>query len=67
MKKNEKKAYELLEDMVSNNYLCPSERLLPPRKVTGIHEIDMISKLFAQLTLLTQQLQSNNHQPMHVV
>ena len=53
MKKNESEAYELLENMTSNNYLWPNERLPPPKKVVGIHEIDVISKLSARLILLT--------------
>ena len=53
MKKNENKAYELLEDMASNNYLWSSKRLPLPKKVGGIHEINVISKLYAQLTFLT--------------
>ena len=66
MKKNENESYELLEDMASN-YLWPNERLPSPKKFFGIHEIDLISKLSTQLTLLTQQLQSNNQQSVHVV
>ena len=60
MKENENEAYEILEDMASNNYLWPSERLPLPNKVVRINEVDVISKLSAQLTLLTQQLQNNN-------
>ena len=58
MKKNEDEdedeAYELLEDMIANNYLWLSERLIPPKKVAEIHEVDAITKLIAQVTLLTQ-------------
>ena len=46
-KNNENEAYELLEDMARNNSLWPSERLPPPKKVTGIHEVDVITKLTA--------------------
>ena len=47
MKKNEDEPYNMLEDMASNNYLCPSERLPPPKKVVRIHEIDAITKMTA--------------------
>ena len=47
MKINENEVHEMLEDMVSNNYLWPSERLPLPKKVVGIHAINVISKLYA--------------------
>ena len=59
MKKNENEAYELLKDMVSNNYLWSSERLPPPKKVAGIHEVDALINLATQVKILTQQLQRN--------
>ena len=59
MNKNEDEAYSLLGDMTVNNYLWPSERVQPPMKVSGIHEVDAIAKLIAQVALLTQQMQKN--------
>ena len=56
MKKNEDEANELLEDMTNNKYLWPSERLPPLKKVLEIHEVDAITKLTSQVTLLTQQM-----------
>ena len=53
MKKNENKAFELLEYMAFNNYLWPNERLPPLKKVARVHDIDVILKPSAQLTLLT--------------
>ena len=67
MKNNENEAYDQLEDMASNNYLWPNKRLPLLKRVVGINEIDMISKLSAHLTLLTQQLQSNNQKSVHAV
>ena len=58
-KKNEDEAYELLEDVTANNYLWPSKRLTPPKKVVRIHEVDGLTKLTTQVTLLTQQMQKN--------
>ena len=59
MKKNENEAYKLLEGMITNNYLWPSERLSPPKKVAGIHGMDVLTNLAAQVALLTQQMQKN--------
>ena len=47
MKKNEDKAYELLKDMATNNYLWPSKQLTPPKKVVVIHEVDALTQLTA--------------------
>ena len=47
MKKNENESFTLLEDMASKNYPQPSERLQPPKKDVGTHEIDVIFNLSA--------------------
>jgi len=57
MKKTEDEAYELLEDMATNNYQWPSERSLP-KKTVGLHEVDAITNLTAQIASLSKQLQS---------
>ena len=59
MKKKEDEAYELLEDMATNNYLWPSERLTPLKKVAAIYKVDGLTKLTTQVALLTQQMQKN--------
>ncbi|XP_024022201.1 uncharacterized protein LOC112091842 [Morus notabilis] len=56
MKKTEDEAYELLEDMATNNYQWPSERSIP-KKIAGLHEIDAITNLTAQIASLSKQLQ----------
>ncbi|KAL6288360.1 hypothetical protein ACE6H2_005870 [Prunus campanulata] len=57
MGKTETEAYNLLEEMASNNYQWPSERSTP--KKAGIHEIDAISALTAQISTLSKQLVVN--------
>ena len=57
MKKTEDEAYELLEDMATNNYQWPSERSIP-KKTAGLHEVDAITNLTAQIASLSKQLQS---------
>lgn len=39
-------AYDLLEEMVSNNYQWPFERVMP-RRVAGVHELHVINALIA--------------------
>ena len=39
--KNGIEAYELLEDMASNNTLWPSKRLQPAKKVACVHDLDV--------------------------
>ncbi|XP_034203729.1 uncharacterized protein LOC117618238 [Prunus dulcis] len=58
MGKTETEAYNLLEEMASNNYQWPSERSTP--KKAGIHEIDAISALTAQISTMSKQLGTLN-------
>ncbi|XP_017976463.1 PREDICTED: uncharacterized protein LOC108661979 [Theobroma cacao] len=48
MSKNVADAYNLLEEMASNNYQWPSERSCS-RKATGAYEIDALGNLIAQV------------------
>jgi len=52
-------AYELLEEMVPNSYQWQSDRAMP-KKVAGVHELDAISGIYAQLALLTKKLDASN-------
>ncbi|XP_062083461.1 uncharacterized protein LOC133789704 [Humulus lupulus] len=61
MSKSANEAYDLLEEMAMNNYQWPSERETT-KKVAGVHELDAISMLSAQVATLTKQLQQNNIQ-----
>lgn len=47
-------AYELLENMVANNYQWPTERSMH-RKVTRIHEVNVITTLTAQVAALSKK------------
>ncbi|KAJ4723309.1 DNA-directed DNA polymerase [Melia azedarach] len=59
MSKTPDEAYQLLEEMASNNYQWPSDRSTQ-RKVVGVHEIDAITTLTAQVTTLSRQLGTLN-------
>ena len=50
MGKERDEAYELLEEMASNSYQWQSDRAMS-RKASGVHEIDTISTIHAQLAL----------------
>ncbi|XP_062117695.1 uncharacterized protein LOC133831427 [Humulus lupulus] len=58
MRKSANEAYDLLEEMAINNQQWPSERD-NSKKVAGLHEIDAISKLTAQVEALTKQQQGS--------
>nr|XP_023913707.1 uncharacterized protein LOC112025289 [Quercus suber] len=55
MSKTHEAAYELLEELASNNYQWPTERAMP-RKAAGVLELDSITSLAAQMATLSQQL-----------
>ena len=59
MGKGRDEAYTLLEEMTSNSYQWQSDRAMP-RKAAGVHEIDTISTIHAQLALLTKKLDATN-------
>ena len=59
MSKTHEVAYELLEELASNNYQWPTERAMP-RKIAGVLEIDSITSLAAQMATLSQQLGKMN-------
>ncbi|EOX93981.1 Uncharacterized protein TCM_003006 [Theobroma cacao] len=50
-------AYDLLEEIVTNNYQWLVERLMH-RRVARIHDVDAFSVLSAQRTALTKTLES---------
>ncbi|XP_062103005.1 uncharacterized protein LOC133814000 [Humulus lupulus] len=59
MSKSANEAYELLEEMATNNHKWPSERAGSNKKVAGVHELDAITALTTQVASLTKQLQQN--------
>ena len=52
-------AYEILERMATNNYQWPTERL-NARKAAGLHEVDAITALSAQVSSLTNMIKTMN-------
>ena len=59
MSKTHEAAYELLEELVSNNYQWPIEKAML-RKTVGVLELDSITSLAAQMATLSQQLGKMN-------
>jgi len=55
--KTPEEAYNLLEEMASNNYQWPIERL-SMRKVSGVHEVDAFAVIAAQFEALNKKLES---------
>ena len=53
-KNNDMKAYEILEDKISNSTLWPSERLQLTKKVARIYDLDVFTNMEAQVSLLTK-------------
>ncbi|KAJ8568920.1 hypothetical protein K7X08_032657 [Anisodus acutangulus] len=54
--KSVNEAYELLEDVATNNHQWSDERSTNNRKVTGVHELDAITAFTTQVAYLTKQL-----------
>ncbi|KAJ4720877.1 DNA-directed DNA polymerase [Melia azedarach] len=65
MGKSIDEAYDLLEEMDANAFSWPSERLTP-KKAFGVHEVDNISALTAQLATLNKQLGVMTAQSFHI-
>ena len=58
-RKNRDEAYELLDQMTSNSYQWPNERSIPKRTM-GVLEVDAITALQAQVTLLTKMIEASS-------
>ncbi|KAJ4715207.1 DNA-directed DNA polymerase [Melia azedarach] len=65
MEKTTDEAYDLLKEMAANAYQWPTKRLTS-KKVLGVHEVDSISVLTAQLTTLTKQLEAMIANSIHI-
>jgi len=59
MGKEHDEACELQEEIASNNYQWQSDRAML-KKMAGVHELDVISGIHAQLALLTKKLDATN-------
>ena len=56
-------AYQLLDEMANNAFNWQAERV--NRKLAGIHSIDTLSSLSAQMELLNQKMDGLNVMPHH--
>ncbi|KAI3461988.1 hypothetical protein Pfo_018651 [Paulownia fortunei] len=68
MSKTHEEAYDLLETMAANAYQWPSERIAP-KKVFGVHDVDALAILAAQVAAaLSKQFNSlhTNHTPISI-
>ena len=66
MSKSANDVYQLLENMSLNNCQWPSE-WVTPKKLDGVHELDVFNNLAVQVSLLIKQLQSSQLQNAQVV
>ncbi|XP_062100056.1 uncharacterized protein LOC133805925 [Humulus lupulus] len=53
-------AYEILERISNNNYQWPTSRLSTGRNVVGIHDVDAITSLAAQVSSISNMLKTMN-------
>ncbi|KAH9651058.1 Endonuclease [Citrus sinensis] len=58
LSKSYTEAYEILERIANNNYQWPSARQPAARGSTGVHNINAITALSAQVTLLTNMVKA---------
>ncbi|XP_015382977.2 uncharacterized protein LOC107175761 [Citrus sinensis] len=61
MGKTPEAAYELLEEMASNNYQWYSERLISKRAIE-VHNVDVVTALYAHITAIRNKLDNMNIQ-----
>ena len=67
MRKSANDAYELLEEMALNDQQWPNARN-SVRRVAGVNENDVISKLSTQIELLSRRLEGSSlHTPVHQI
>ncbi|KAJ4705013.1 DNA-directed DNA polymerase [Melia azedarach] len=57
LSKTAEETYALLEEMACNNYQWPSERLIRKR-VAGVHEVDQMAALSAEVAALSNQIKN---------
>ncbi|KAH9769700.1 hypothetical protein KPL71_012114 [Citrus sinensis] len=66
LSKSYTEAYEILERIANNNYQWPSARQLATRGLAGVHNIDAITALSAQVTSLTNMVKALTSAPATV-
>ena len=55
LSKNEVEACQILENIVLNNFQWPTERAVL-KKLAGVHDLDAITNLEAQISSISKQL-----------
>ena len=58
LNKSYAEAYELIESIAANSYQWPTSRLNSTKKVAGVHELNDVSALTAQIAFLTNMLKA---------
>ncbi|KAH9678667.1 hypothetical protein KPL71_025809 [Citrus sinensis] len=58
LSKSYNEAYEILEMIANNNYQCPSTRQAAVRGTAGVHNVDALTSLSAQVTSLTKMVKA---------
>ncbi|XP_052299243.1 uncharacterized protein LOC127902982 [Citrus sinensis] len=63
LSKSYNEAYEILERIANNNYQWPSTRQAAARGTTGVHNVDTLTALSAQVTSLTRMVKAMTTAP----
>ena len=58
LSKSYNEAYEILERIANNNYQWPSTRQAATRETTGVHNVDALTALSAQVASLTKMVKA---------
>ena len=58
LSKSYNEAYKILERIANNNYQWPSTREAVARGTTGVHNVDALTTLSAQVTSLTKMVKA---------
>ncbi|KAH9735577.1 hypothetical protein KPL71_017779 [Citrus sinensis] len=66
LSKSYNEAYEILERIANNNYQWPSTRQAAARGTTGVHNVDALTALSAQVTSLTKMVKAMTTAPATV-
>ena len=66
LSKSYTEAYEILERIGNNNYQWPSSRQPAVKRLAGVHNIDAITTLLAQVTSLTNMVKATTFAPATV-
>ncbi|KAH9697740.1 hypothetical protein KPL71_023731 [Citrus sinensis] len=66
LSKSYNEAYEILERIANNNYQWPSTRQAAVRETTGVHNVDALTTLSAQVASLTNMVKAMTTAPATV-